>query len=80
MAIPKVYFKLLGMELIINHTRKTFDILPESLEALLAMELPGKKKGIAVALNNRIIPLSAWAETILNNNDSVLIITATQGG
>jgi len=44
------------------------------------MELPGKKKGIAVALNNRIIPLSVWAETILNNNDSVLIITATQGG
>ncbi|WP_068939176.1 sulfur carrier protein ThiS [Chryseobacterium timonianum] len=68
------------MELIINHTRKTFDILPESLEALLAMELPGKKKGIAVALNNRIIPLSAWAETSLNNNDSILIITATQGG
>ncbi|WP_160137996.1 sulfur carrier protein ThiS [Chryseobacterium sp. c4a] len=68
------------MELIINHTRKTFDVLPENLEALLAMELPGKKKGIAVALNNRIIPLSAWAETFLNNNDSILIITATQGG
>lgn len=68
------------MELIINHTRKTFDILPENLEALLAMELPGKKKGIAVALNNRIIPLSAWAETSLNNLDSILIITATQGG
>ncbi|BAP33754.1 thiamine biosynthesis protein ThiS [Chryseobacterium sp. StRB126] len=68
------------MELIINHTRKTFDILPDNLEALLAMELPGKKKGIAVALNNRIIPLSAWAETSLNNLDSILIITATQGG
>ncbi|RXM50905.1 MULTISPECIES: sulfur carrier protein ThiS [unclassified Chryseobacterium] len=68
------------MELIINHTRKTFDILPENLEALLAMELPGKKKGIAVALNNRIVPLSAWAETSLNNLDSILIITATQGG
>lgn len=68
------------MELIINHTRKTFDVLPENLEVLLAIELPGKKKGIAVALNNRIIPLSIWAETILNNNDSVLIITATQGG
>jgi sulfur carrier protein len=68
------------MELIINHTRKIFDVLPENLEALLAIELPGKKKGIAVALNNRIIPLSIWAETILNNNDSVLIITATQGG
>ncbi len=68
------------MELIINHTRKTFDVLPENLEALLAMELPGKKKGIAVALNNRIVPLSAWAETFLNHNDSILIITATQGG
>ncbi|MCS4303648.1 thiamine biosynthesis protein ThiS [Chryseobacterium pennae] len=68
------------MELIINHTRKTFNVLPENLEALLAMELPGKKKGIAVALNNRIIPLSAWAETLLNNLDSILIITATQGG
>ncbi|GAE66650.1 sulfur carrier protein ThiS [Chryseobacterium indologenes] len=68
------------MELIINHTRKTFDALPENLEALLAMELPGKKKGIAVAVNNRIIPLSAWAETFLKDQDSVLIITATQGG
>ncbi|WP_153396342.1 sulfur carrier protein ThiS [Chryseobacterium vaccae] len=68
------------MELTINHTRKTFAVLPENLEALMAMELPGKKKGIAVALNNRIIPLSAWAETILNDKDSVLIITAAQGG
>lgn len=68
------------MELIINHTRKTFDVLPENLEALLAMEFPGKKKGIAVALNNRIIPLAAWPETFLKDKDSVLIITATQGG
>lgn len=68
------------MELTINHTRKTFAVLPENLEALMAMELPGKKKGIAVALNNRIIPLSAWAETTLNDRDSVLIITAAQGG
>ncbi len=68
------------MELTINHTRKTFAILPENLEALIALELPGKKKGIAVALNNRIIPLSAWAETILSDKDSILIITAAQGG
>ncbi len=68
------------MEITINHTTKTFDVLPENLEALMAMEIPGKKKGIAVALNNRIIPLSAWAETLLKDKDSVLIITATQGG
>lgn len=68
------------MELTINHTTKTFEVLPDTLEALMAMEIPGKKKGIAVALNNRIIPLSAWAETLLKDKDSVLIITATQGG
>lgn len=68
------------MELTINHTRKTFAELPENLETLLAMEIPGKKKGIAVALNNRIIPQSAWLETFLKDNDSILIITATQGG
>ncbi|OVE58488.1 sulfur carrier protein ThiS [Chryseobacterium mucoviscidosis] len=68
------------MELTINHTTKKFKKLPENLEALLAMELPEKKKGIAVALNNRIIPQSFWAETFLNDKDSVLIITATQGG
>ncbi|REC75180.1 thiamine biosynthesis protein ThiS [Chryseobacterium elymi] len=68
------------MEITINHTTKTFEVLPDNLEALMAMEIPGKKKGIAVALNNRIIPLSAWTETILKDKDSVLIITATQGG
>lgn len=68
------------MELTINHTTKTFEVLPDTLEALMAMEIPGKKKGIAIAVNNRIIPLSAWAETLLKDKDSVLIITATQGG
>jgi len=68
------------MELTINHTLRTFDVLPETLEAFMAIEIPEKKKGIAVALNNRIIPQSFWPETILNDKDSILIITATQGG
>ncbi|WP_294243436.1 sulfur carrier protein ThiS [uncultured Chryseobacterium sp.] len=68
------------MELTINHTRKIFDVLPATLEALLAMELPQKRKGIAVALNNHIVPQHFWAETLLNDKDSILIITATQGG
>jgi sulfur carrier protein len=68
------------MELTINHTLRTFDVLPETLEVLMAIEIPQKRKGIAVALNNRIIPQSFWAETFLNDKDSILIITATQGG
>jgi sulfur carrier protein len=76
-GIPKVYLKNLGMELIINHTKK-FENFPKIWKHLLWNYL--KKKGIAVALNNRIIPQSFWAETFLNDKDSVLIITATQGG
>lgn len=68
------------MELTINHTRKIFNELPENLEALMAMEAPGRKKGIAVALNNSIVPQPSWPETFLKNKDSILIITATQGG
>lgn len=68
------------MELIINHTTKTFDQLPENLEALMAMEVPERKKGIAVALNNSIVPQPSWPETLLKDKDSILIITATQGG
>lgn len=68
------------MELTINHTTRKFEVLPETLEALMVMEIPQKRKGIAVALNNRIIPQSFWAETFLNDKDSILIITATQGG
>jgi sulfur carrier protein len=68
------------MELTINHTTKTFDQLPENLEALMAMEIPERKKGIAVAVNNFIVPQPSWPETLLKDKDSILIIIATQGG
>lgn len=37
-------------------------------------------KGIAVALNNAIVPRSQWLHSMLKQNDQVLIITATKGG
>jgi len=37
-------------------------------------------KGIAVAVNNRVIPRSNWEKYQLNENDKITIITATQGG
>lgn len=36
--------------------------------------------GIAVAINQNIIAKNNWQTTYLNNNDSILIIQATQGG
>jgi len=68
------------MELVINHQKKSYDLLPPSLEVLLHSEIPGSRKGIAVALNNRVIPKDQWTSTLLHHNDHILIITATQGG
>lgn len=46
----------------------------------MQLEAPGKSKGIAVAVNNLVIPKTSWADTMLRDKDSILIITATQGG
>jgi sulfur carrier protein len=36
--------------------------------------------GIAVALNNVVVPRSGWAATVLNDDDRVDVVTAVQGG
>lgn len=38
------------------------------------------KSGIAVALNEDVIQKDHWEETLLSENDRILVITATQGG
>jgi sulfur carrier protein len=67
------------MELTINHEKRNYEHLPSTLEANTS-EARGKSKGIAVAVNNQVIPKADWGNTILQDKDSVLIITATQGG
>lgn len=39
-----------------------------------------KQTGIAVAINNTVVPRAQWAERILQNNDYLLVIKAAQGG
>ncbi|PRD57395.1 thiamine biosynthesis protein ThiS [Sphingobacterium gobiense] len=68
------------MELIINHEVKFFESAPVSLAELMQLEAPGKTKGVAVAINSQVVPKTAWASTELRDRDSILIITATQGG
>ncbi len=38
------------------------------------------EKGIAVAVNNEVIPRTEWQNFIVNENDKITVITATQGG
>ena len=38
------------------------------------------KRGIAVAVNNQVVPKSAWSNFELKENDKILVIQASQGG
>ncbi|GAB4205869.1 MAG: sulfur carrier protein ThiS [Bacteroidia bacterium] len=53
-----------------------------SLEKLLQTELniTPEKKGIAVAVNENIIPKQEWKNYLIKDNDTILVITAAQGG
>jgi sulfur carrier protein len=51
-----------------------------TLWEVLAEKKLTQKTGIAVALNQEVIPRSLWSEQKIEENDAVTIITATQGG
>jgi sulfur carrier protein len=51
-----------------------------SLLSLLTELQKADKTGIAVALNNRVVPKVEWKNYTLQSEDKVTIITATQGG
>ena len=52
----------------------------QNLDAFLQEHNLLEKKGIAVAVNNVVIPKTSWADYQLKNMDKVLIIKASQGG
>ncbi|MDO8999885.1 MAG: sulfur carrier protein ThiS [Bacteroidota bacterium] len=47
---------------------------------IIFAQLNEKQNGVAVAVNNSVIPKQQWQSTIINQNDKILIIKATQGG
>jgi len=51
-----------------------------SIQQLLDEVVGQKQKGIAVAINNTVVPKAVWANHLLQANDNILIIKATQGG
>ncbi|MCU7548116.1 sulfur carrier protein ThiS [Chitinophagaceae bacterium LB-8] len=67
------------MEIQLNNQPKK--ISPHSSVQQLLDEVVGEKqKGIAIAINNTVIPKSAWTQHLIQSNDNILIIKATQGG
>ena len=68
------------MELKINQQIKKFNAESLSVQSLLDLEIPNKQKGIAVAINNTVVPKSNWNQHLVHEIDEILIISATQGG
>ena len=46
----------------------------------LSQELALPPTGIAVAVNNRMVPRTEWEHFVLNENDELIIIKAVCGG
>jgi sulfur carrier protein len=69
-----------GMELKINQQTKQFNVESLSVQSLLDLEIPHKQNGIAVAINNTVVPKTKWNEYFVQETDEILIISATQGG
>jgi sulfur carrier protein len=67
------------MEIIINQQVKD---IPEnsSVEQLLLAIMPDMQKGVAIAVNQTIIPRKEWNNTLLKPKDKIVFIKATQGG
>ena len=52
----------------------------QTLAELLAEVGKAQATGIAVAINQSVIPRSQWEIYTLSENDAITVITATQGG
>ncbi len=51
-----------------------------SLLALLEQQGLAANKGIALAINDTVLPRDKWATYVIATNDNITIIRATQGG
>ena len=51
-----------------------------TLHQVLEQQHLHEHRGIAVALNNNVIPKTEWQQKALADNDKITIIRATQGG
>ena len=70
------YFRI-NVFVYLNGTEKNFQ---PKLSLLLEKENMLEKKGIAVAVNNSVVPKTAWVNFELKENDKILVIKASQGG
>ena len=77
-----IYFQLIysdrTMKVQVNN--KEVEIAPDSTLTQLTAQLELPVQGIAIAVNNKMIPRTEWEGFILHENDNLVIIKAACGG
>lgn len=69
----------LGMDIIFNNSRQYIDP-PFTVGAFLRRFATDTQKGLAIAINNTVVPRPEWENRLLAEGDHILVIKATQGG
>ncbi|MFT6441544.1 MAG: sulfur carrier protein [Salibacteraceae bacterium] len=67
------------MEVIVNNSVTQVQNESSLSELISALNLI-EQKGIAIALNNKVVTKTKWESTTLSEKDKITIIKATQGG
>ena len=67
------------MNIYINNEPFQFEVTSTLFTVLEQRDL-ALRNGVAVAVNNVVVPKPNWDNTLLNDGDKILIIAATQGG
>ena len=70
---------LCKMKLTINQQETILDA-ETTLQLAVAAVGMAQASGIAVAVNNKVVPRARWETHTLEENDKITIIRATQGG
>jgi sulfur carrier protein len=70
----------LSKELNINGETRSFSGVDRIFDLLKKLGIERTATGIAVAINEHVIPRSQWASHKIVNGDQVEIVNAVQGG
>lgn len=68
------------MDLVINGESRRLDDVRTLAEVLERLELPRRGGGIAVAVNDQVVPRARWESTHVQPGDRIEVIHAVQGG
>jgi sulfur carrier protein len=73
-------FLLKNVNMKVQVNNKETELLSQSSiqQLALSMELP--TAGVAIAVNNKMVPRTEWDQFVLKENDQVVIIKAACGG